>query len=82
MSGIFAAGLTVLDFKPCVSTQGFFCEQALQREAVARAEAERQMMIAQAVNNFLNKDLLASLDPDKEHRPGEGECDFQSTGPR
>jgi serine/threonine protein kinase/tetratricopeptide (TPR) repeat protein len=44
--------------------------QALQRETAARTEAERQMRIAQAVNNFLNKDLLMSLDPD---RPKGGE---------
>jgi serine/threonine protein kinase/Flp pilus assembly protein TadD len=34
-------------------------------QAHARAEAERQAMISQAVNEFLNRDLLASVDPDK-----------------
>jgi serine/threonine protein kinase/tetratricopeptide (TPR) repeat protein len=38
-------------------------EQSLQREADARAEAERQANISQAVNEFLNNDLLASFDP-------------------
>jgi serine/threonine protein kinase len=40
-------------------------EKALQREAAARAEAERQAHISQAVNEFLNKDLLTSFDPYK-----------------
>jgi serine/threonine protein kinase/tetratricopeptide (TPR) repeat protein len=40
-------------------------EQALRSEAAARAEAERQAHIAQAVNEFLNKDLLSSFDPDR-----------------
>jgi len=37
-------------------------EQALRREAAARAEAERQAHISQTVNEFLNEDLLASFD--------------------
>ena len=47
-----------------VSTVMYFrAEQARGREAAARAEAERQASISQAVNEFLNKDLLASVDP-------------------
>jgi len=47
-----------------ISTAMYFrAEHALQREAAARAEAERQAHISQAVNEFLNKDLLASFDP-------------------
>jgi tetratricopeptide (TPR) repeat protein len=34
-------------------------------QARARAEAERQKMTVEAVNNFLNSDLLASIDPDE-----------------
>jgi serine/threonine protein kinase/tetratricopeptide (TPR) repeat protein len=49
-----------------VSTTMYFrAEHALQREAVARAEAERQAHISQAVNEFLNNDLLASFDLDR-----------------
>jgi serine/threonine protein kinase len=49
-----------------VSTVMYFrAEQALRREAAARAEAERQASISQAVNEFLNNDLLASFDPDR-----------------
>jgi len=47
-----------------VSTAMYFrAEHALQREASARAEAERQAHISQAVNEFLNKDLLTSFNP-------------------
>ncbi len=47
-----------------VSTAMYFrAEQALRREAVARTEAERQASISQTVNDFLNKDLLASVSP-------------------
>ncbi len=42
-----------------VSTMMYF------RETAARAEAERQASISQAVNEFLNNDLLASFDPDR-----------------
>ncbi len=49
-----------------VSTTMYFrAEQALRREAAARAEAERQASVSQAVNEFLNNDLLASFDPDR-----------------
>jgi len=49
-----------------VSTVMYFqAEQARQKESAAHAEAERQAMISKAVNEFLNKDLLASVDPDK-----------------
>jgi serine/threonine protein kinase/tetratricopeptide (TPR) repeat protein len=49
-----------------VSTTMYFrAEQALRMEAAARAEAERQAGVSQAVNEFLNKDLLASFDPYK-----------------
>jgi len=48
-----------------VSTAMYFrAEHALQREAAARAEAERQAHISQAVNEFINNDLLSSFDPD------------------
>jgi len=41
-----------------------------QRESVeaARDEAQRQAAIAQAVNNFLNNDLLAVVSPEKQGR--------------
>jgi len=56
------AGAIVLGL--VVSTVMYFrAEQALGREAAARAEAERQASISQAVNEFLNNDLLASVDP-------------------
>jgi serine/threonine protein kinase len=49
-----------------VSTTMYFrAEQARGREAAARTEAERQAHISQAINEFLNNDLLASFDPDK-----------------
>ncbi|MHC4708454.1 MAG: tetratricopeptide repeat protein, partial [Planctomycetota bacterium] len=49
-----------------ISTAMYFrAEQALRREAAARAEAERQANISQAVNEFLNNDLLASFDLDR-----------------
>jgi serine/threonine protein kinase/Tfp pilus assembly protein PilF len=49
-----------------VSTVMYFqAEQARKKESAARTEAERQAMISQAVNEFLNKDLLASVDPDR-----------------
>lgn len=38
-------------------------QKALGQETQARTEAERQTKIAQAVVNFLNKDLLASVTP-------------------
>ncbi len=40
-------------------------EGALKEEAKARTEAERQAKISEAVNSFLNDDLLASVDPDE-----------------
>ncbi len=47
-----------------VSTTMYFqAEQAREKESAARTEAERQAMISQAVNEFLNNDLLASFDP-------------------
>jgi len=56
------AGAIVLGL--VVSTAMYFrAEQALRREAAARAEAERQAHISQAVNEFLNNDLLPSFDP-------------------
>jgi tetratricopeptide (TPR) repeat protein len=54
-----------------VVTVGFFTSLAFWRNAVdernaaeaARTEAERQSAITQAVNEFLNKDLLAAANP-------------------
>ncbi|MHC4174650.1 MAG: tetratricopeptide repeat protein, partial [Planctomycetota bacterium] len=40
-------------------------EQRRGEAVAARAEAERQASISQAVNEFLNNDLLASFDPDR-----------------
>jgi len=40
-------------------------QKALQQEIKARTEAQRQTKIAQAVVDFLNNDLLASVDPDR-----------------
>jgi len=39
-------------------------QKALEQETQARTEAELQTKIAQAVADFLNNDLLASVDPD------------------
>jgi serine/threonine protein kinase/tetratricopeptide (TPR) repeat protein len=61
-AGLLVAAAIVVGL--VVSTTMYFrAEQALRREAAARAEAERQASISQAVNKFLNKDLLASVDP-------------------
>jgi serine/threonine protein kinase/tetratricopeptide (TPR) repeat protein len=63
-SGLLVAAAIVAGL--VVSTVMYFrAEQARGREAAARAEAERQAHISQAVNEFLNNDLLASFDPDK-----------------
>ncbi len=40
-------------------------QKALTQETRARTEAERQTKTAQAVVDFLNNDLLASVDPDR-----------------
>lgn len=41
---------------------------ANEREAGLRAEAERQAAIAQAVNRFLNQDILAAVKPQEQGR--------------
>ncbi len=44
-------------------------EQARQVARTAQTEAERQAAIAEAVNDFLNKDLLAAASPFKTRNP-------------
>ncbi len=43
-------------------------EQRLAEAEMQRAEAQRQAAIAQAVNEFLNDDLLAAADPEQQGR--------------
>jgi serine/threonine protein kinase/Tfp pilus assembly protein PilF len=67
-AGLLVAAAIVLGL--VVSTTMYFqAEQALRMEAAARAEAERQAMISQAVTKFLTNKILNSLSPWKAKSP-------------
>jgi len=65
-TSVTAAALVILVFVVgfIISMYMYFeAEDSRRREAVAYAEAKQQADISKAVNEFLNDDLLASVDP-------------------